>query len=95
MERFPNESNLIEYTKEVLRVKMDIQRAVISHFCGGDVHNTDKVNTWIQQFSSKFREIFEYSLKQDPDFLNRAEREQEVVVLEIVTLLEKKKKEAA
>lgn len=89
MEHIPSGQTSIEYTKELLHMKMEVQRAVIEYFCEGDIHNTQKVEAWIQEFSSSFREIFERKVRDDKSFIERIRFHKDEVVQEIIQELEK------
>jgi len=88
----------IHYDRELLKVKMEIQRAVIVEFCK-DIPDGEAVEEyegsffprkeiaflkWTEEYSSGFREIFERRLRQEDDFLLKYSAGPSQIVAEIV-----------
>lgn len=73
----------IKYSKELLRLKIDVQLAVMMLFLGDNIHNQEMADKWITDYSSKFREIFERRILKESDFLNKCESDKEEVVRKI------------
>jgi hypothetical protein len=76
----------IVYNHETLLLKSTLQKGVIEFFCGEDTHNGEynaKVSKWIEEYSKKFREIFERRLIEEIDFVERCTDSVGTVAIEI------------
>jgi len=76
-----------EYTREIFAIKMKIQRGVIEVFLG-KAPSTELTEQWINNYSSKFRNLFEQKME-DETFLEKAKGDLEATIEEFVTELQK------
>ena len=76
-----------EYTREIFAIKMKIQRGVIEVFLG-KASSTELTEQWINNYSSKFRNLFEQKMEDDM-FLERAKTNLEATVKEFTAELRK------
>ena len=85
-EGIPNKAiEPVEYTREIFAIKMKIQRGVLEAFVG-KVASTELKDDWINNYSSKFRNLFEQKMT-DEAFLEKAKGNLEATIEKFVTEL--------
>jgi len=91
MEQLPADQPLeqIEYTRELMVIKMKIQRGVMEGFVGKGASNELK-NEWINQYSDEFRKLFVQKIREDVTFVHWATENNEEAVEEFVGILKAK-----
>ncbi len=73
----------IKFENGLLKIKMDLQRAVMISMLGeifetADHDEKNKIgNIWIDEFSNEFRKLFVRSVQQDPDFASKLKESKE------------------
>lgn len=82
-----SETGDVEYTREILAVKMKIQREVMEAFLGKS-SSTELKDTWINSYSAKFRNFFKQRMS-DETFLEKAKNDLETTIEEFVIELRK------